>query len=353
MAVATNEYGLFINGETVEGSSSRDLIEPASGEVLGTAQLAGEAEIDRAVEAARAALDGDWGKTPANERSRLLHALADAIKANRNELVGARVPQRRQGDLVDQGRALRRGRELPLLRVRDRLDRRPLEPDRRLAPLLHAEGARRRRRPDRPLELPAADDDVEARARARGRLRGRAEAGSADAGDRAAAGRARRRGRLPGRRDQHRHRRRPDHRRLPRHASGRRQDRVHRLDEDGRRDHAALLGADQAPDARAGRQEPEPRLRRRRPRLGDPERGLVDLLRGGPELRGALARARRAVDLRRLRRRVHRQGKPAEGRRPARRGDADGLADLAGASGARALLRRGRARGGRRGRARR
>ena len=86
MAVATNEYGLFINGETVEGSSSRDLIEPASGEALGTAQLAGEAEVDRAVEAARAALDGDWGKTPANERSRLLHALADAIKANRNEL---------------------------------------------------------------------------------------------------------------------------------------------------------------------------------------------------------------------------------------------------------------------------
>ena len=86
MAVATNEYGLFINGETVEGSSSRDLVEPASGEALGTAQLAGEAEIDRAVDAARAALDGDWGKTPANERSRLLHALADAIKANRNEL---------------------------------------------------------------------------------------------------------------------------------------------------------------------------------------------------------------------------------------------------------------------------
>jgi acyl-CoA reductase-like NAD-dependent aldehyde dehydrogenase len=86
VAVATNEYGLFINGETVEGSSSRDLTEPASGEPLGTAQLAGEPEIDRAVEAARATLDGDWGKTPANERSRLLHALADAVKANRNEL---------------------------------------------------------------------------------------------------------------------------------------------------------------------------------------------------------------------------------------------------------------------------
>ena len=87
MAVATGrEYGLFINGETVGGSSSRDLVEPASGEPFATAQLAGEAEIDSAVEAARAALAGDWGKTPANERSRLLHALADAVVANRKEL---------------------------------------------------------------------------------------------------------------------------------------------------------------------------------------------------------------------------------------------------------------------------
>jgi aldehyde dehydrogenase (NAD+)/betaine-aldehyde dehydrogenase len=86
MAVATREFGLFINGETVEGSSTRDLVEPASGEPLGTAQLAGEAEIDRAVEAARGALGGDWAKTSANERSRLLHALADAIAANRKEL---------------------------------------------------------------------------------------------------------------------------------------------------------------------------------------------------------------------------------------------------------------------------
>ncbi len=87
MAVATQrEFGLFIDGETVEGSDARELTEPATGEAFGTAQLAGEAEVDRAVDAARAALDGPWGKTPANERSRLLHALADAIAANRKEL---------------------------------------------------------------------------------------------------------------------------------------------------------------------------------------------------------------------------------------------------------------------------
>src|SRR5213079_2788039 len=43
------------------------------------------------VDAARAALDGDWGKAPPTERSRLLHALADAIQANRKELAELEV----------------------------------------------------------------------------------------------------------------------------------------------------------------------------------------------------------------------------------------------------------------------
>ena len=83
---AQREAGLFIGGETVEGSESRELAEPATGEPLATVQLAGETDIDRAVDAARTAQDGDWGRTPATERSRLLHALADALVANRAEL---------------------------------------------------------------------------------------------------------------------------------------------------------------------------------------------------------------------------------------------------------------------------
>src|SRR2546421_10797784 len=89
MAVATErEYGLFVNGESAEPASgeTRELTEPATGEPLARVAVAGEADVDRAVEAARAALDGPWGKTPPNERSRLLHALADAIVANRKEL---------------------------------------------------------------------------------------------------------------------------------------------------------------------------------------------------------------------------------------------------------------------------
>src|ERR671915_2045356 len=94
MAVAIErEYGLFINGELTEPGDGeiRELTEPATGEPLAKVALAGERDVDRAVEAARAALEGDWGKTPPTERSRLLHALADAIQANRKELAELEV----------------------------------------------------------------------------------------------------------------------------------------------------------------------------------------------------------------------------------------------------------------------
>ena len=61
---------------------------------------------------------------------------------------------------------------------------------------LHAPRAGRRRRADHPVELPAADGGVEARARARDGLHRRAEAGRADAALGAAPRRARVRGRL-------------------------------------------------------------------------------------------------------------------------------------------------------------
>jgi acyl-CoA reductase-like NAD-dependent aldehyde dehydrogenase len=90
MPVATRrEYGLFIDGETAEPADGeiRELVEPATGNPLAQAAMAGADDVDRAVSSARAALEADWGKTPPNERSRLLHALADAIVANRKELV--------------------------------------------------------------------------------------------------------------------------------------------------------------------------------------------------------------------------------------------------------------------------
>jgi acyl-CoA reductase-like NAD-dependent aldehyde dehydrogenase len=89
MAVATErEYLLFIDGESTEPTEGdvRELAEPATAAPLARAAMAGPADVDRAVAAARGALEGPWARTPPNERSRLLHALADAIEANRKEL---------------------------------------------------------------------------------------------------------------------------------------------------------------------------------------------------------------------------------------------------------------------------
>jgi acyl-CoA reductase-like NAD-dependent aldehyde dehydrogenase len=106
MAVATGrEYGLFIDGAMAEPASGDvvELVEPATGEPLASAAIAGEADVDRAVAAARAALDGAWGKTTPTERSRLLHALADAIVANRAEL--AELESRNVGKAISSVRA--------------------------------------------------------------------------------------------------------------------------------------------------------------------------------------------------------------------------------------------------------
>jgi acyl-CoA reductase-like NAD-dependent aldehyde dehydrogenase len=102
---AGQEHGLFIGGEVVEPASGeiRDLHEPATGEPLARAAMAGEADVDRAVAAAREALDGPWGKTPPNERARLLHALADAIVANRKEL--AELESRNVGKAISSVKA--------------------------------------------------------------------------------------------------------------------------------------------------------------------------------------------------------------------------------------------------------
>jgi acyl-CoA reductase-like NAD-dependent aldehyde dehydrogenase len=106
VAVAIQKaYGLFINGEAVETTAeeTRELIEPATGEPLATVAQGGEQDVDRAVEAARGALAGDWGKTSPNERSRLLHAFADTLVANRKEL--AELESRNVGKAISSVKA--------------------------------------------------------------------------------------------------------------------------------------------------------------------------------------------------------------------------------------------------------
>ncbi|MDX6515423.1 MAG: betaine-aldehyde dehydrogenase [Gaiellaceae bacterium] len=101
MAVATRDFGLFIGGETREGAR-RELSEPATGQPFGTVALASAEDVDAAVEAARAALPG-WARTPPSERSRLLHALADALHGARKEL--AELEARNTGKALGSAKA--------------------------------------------------------------------------------------------------------------------------------------------------------------------------------------------------------------------------------------------------------
>ena len=103
MATVTQEYGLWIGGEFVEAAETRELIEPATGETLARTAVASTEDVDRAVDAARGALAGDWQKTSPTERSRLLHALADAIVANRKEI--AELESRNVGKAISSVKA--------------------------------------------------------------------------------------------------------------------------------------------------------------------------------------------------------------------------------------------------------
>lgn len=55
-------------------------VEPATGAVLGEVARSDAQDVQRAVHAARRALDGPWGRSTADERARLLEAMACAIE---------------------------------------------------------------------------------------------------------------------------------------------------------------------------------------------------------------------------------------------------------------------------------
>ncbi|MCX9193069.1 gamma-aminobutyraldehyde dehydrogenase [Carbonactinospora thermoautotrophica] len=80
----------FINGEYVDAASGEtlDLINPATGEVFGTAPNSGAEDVDRAVRAAAAAFE-TWRATTPSERQLALLRIADAIEARAEELVAA------------------------------------------------------------------------------------------------------------------------------------------------------------------------------------------------------------------------------------------------------------------------
>ncbi|MGW4341010.1 aldehyde dehydrogenase [Rhodococcus koreensis] len=72
----------FIGGEWVDphGSDRQRVVEAATGEEFAVAALGDEVDIDRAVRAARNALNGPWGRTSAGERSAVMRRFAQALR---------------------------------------------------------------------------------------------------------------------------------------------------------------------------------------------------------------------------------------------------------------------------------
>jgi len=80
---------LLINNRWVASESGKTFatVDPSTGEEICQVAEADAADVDKAVEAARAAFEGKaWRKMSASERGRLIHRLADLIETNADEL---------------------------------------------------------------------------------------------------------------------------------------------------------------------------------------------------------------------------------------------------------------------------
>src|SRR3990170_878912 len=91
---------LFINNEWVKPASGQtfETLNPATGQVLAEVALAGAADVDAAVAAAKAAFPA-WSQTLAGERGRLLFKLADLIDQHADALA--------ELETLDNGKPLR------------------------------------------------------------------------------------------------------------------------------------------------------------------------------------------------------------------------------------------------------
>src|ERR671915_138391 len=80
----------FVGGELMDAADgcTSDLVNPATGEVFGTAPLSGAADVDAAMRAAHSAFESWRDTTPARRQLALLK-IADAIEARADELVAA------------------------------------------------------------------------------------------------------------------------------------------------------------------------------------------------------------------------------------------------------------------------
>src|SRR5436190_10502010 len=87
MSVTVSQQKNFVGGEWVDAveGGTMEVLNPATGDVIAEVPRGSEADVDRAVEAAKKALP-EWLETTPGERAEALLKLADAIEDNADEL---------------------------------------------------------------------------------------------------------------------------------------------------------------------------------------------------------------------------------------------------------------------------
>ena len=88
MATAVKQHQMFVGGQWVDAGEGGTLqvVNPATAETIAEVPAASEADVDRAVAAARKAYDDVWFDTTPSERSTMMLKLADAIDEHAEEL---------------------------------------------------------------------------------------------------------------------------------------------------------------------------------------------------------------------------------------------------------------------------
>jgi aldehyde dehydrogenase (NAD+) len=97
-------YGLFVNGEWVDGEVRNKTVNPANEEVLAEVAWATESEVDSAVRAARTAYEKVWSKMPGRERAKYLFRIARIIQERARELAVL--------ESLDNGKPIRESRDV-------------------------------------------------------------------------------------------------------------------------------------------------------------------------------------------------------------------------------------------------
>jgi 5-carboxymethyl-2-hydroxymuconic-semialdehyde dehydrogenase len=98
----------WIGGERVASAGTFDDVSPLNGEVIAEISRGGQAEVDAAVAAAKAAFVG-WSRTAPAERAAILHRIADGVEARLEDLA--------QVETLDNGSLLRSHRRGVMPRV--------------------------------------------------------------------------------------------------------------------------------------------------------------------------------------------------------------------------------------------